>query len=173
MSLPGLKQYRKAPYAAIAPTRQELSQAGRTILVSGGTSGIGYAIARAFIKASARHVVITGRRPGVVQSATDKLTEEASLHGSDAVVTGHVCDAASPEQVAALWEGFREEGVFVDVLVLNAGAIGQQKTILQSGLREVWADFEMNVRGHLDLTERFYKQAGQGASGRKVSRVSE
>ncbi|KAL9565108.1 hypothetical protein ACKAV7_010753 [Fusarium commune] len=40
MSLPGLKTLHKKPYHAIYPTRPELSQEGRTILITGGNSGI-------------------------------------------------------------------------------------------------------------------------------------
>ena len=172
MSLPGLKKYHKAPYAAISPTRPESSQTGRTVLITGGNSGIGYAIARSFIMASVRHVIITGRRPDIVQSAAENLAKESKSLAQETVVTGHVCDSASVEQVGALWEALQNERVFVDVLVLNAAAAGQRKAILHNGLGNVWADFEMNVRGHLDFAERFYKQTGKGASKQKVSYIS-
>lgn len=169
MSLPSLKQYRRKPYAAISPSRPELSQAGKTVVVTGGNSGIGYAVARNFIKASAKHVIILGRRQDVVKSAAEKLSQEADGFGSSTVVEGKVCDIASLESTAGFWEHLQRNGVYVDVLVLNAAAGGEPAPILTSGLRNVWAEYEANVRSTLDFTERFYNQTGkQGASSRKV-----
>ncbi|KAG7410597.1 hypothetical protein Forpe1208_v010670 [Fusarium oxysporum f. sp. rapae] len=54
MSLPGLKTLHKKPYHAIYPTRPELSQEGRTILITGGNSGIGFPIARSFVISKAK-----------------------------------------------------------------------------------------------------------------------
>ncbi|GFP56205.1 short chain dehydrogenase citE [Trichoderma asperellum] len=168
MSLPSLKQYHRKPYAAISPLRPELSQAGKTIVVTGGNSGIGYAIARGFIQASAKHVIILGRRQEVVKSAAEKLAEEADGFRSSTTVEGKVCDIASLESTETFWEELQRNGVFVDVLVLNAAAAGQSAPILRSGLGNIWAEYEANVRSTLDFTERFYKQmTKQGASSRK------
>lgn len=169
MSLPSLKQYHRGPYAAISPSRPELSQAGKTVVVTGGNSGIGFAIARGFIQASAKHVIILGRRQDVVKSAAEKLSKEAESFGSSTVVEGKVCDIASLESTETFWKDLQSNGIYVDVLVLNAAASGNTAPILTSGLRSVWEDYEANVRSTLDFTERFYKQTGkQGASSRKV-----
>ncbi|MFF0729012.1 SDR family NAD(P)-dependent oxidoreductase [Streptomyces sp. NPDC004134] len=79
----------------------------RTVLVTGGTSGIGYAIAARFA-ADRDRVFITGRRPGTVGQAA----EELGVHG----VT---CDATDPAQVAELAARFGE----LDVLVNAAGGL--------------------------------------------------
>lgn len=131
--------------------------------------GIGYAIARNFIKASAKRVIILGRRPDVVKSAAEKLAQEAKEFGSSTLAEGRVCDIASLESTEALWSGLQKDGIFVDVLILNAAAHGNVSPILKNGLGNVWADFEANVRSSLDFTERFHKQTGKGAESRKVS----
>lgn len=170
MSLPSLKQYHRKPYTAISPSRPELSQAGNTVVVTGGNSGIGYAIARSFVEASAKHVIILGRRREVVKSAAEKLSKEADGFGSSTVVEGKVCDISSLESTAAFWTHLQNNGIHVDVLVLNAAAGGNTAPILASGLSNVWADYEANVRSAMDFAERFYKQTTkQGASSRKVS----
>jgi NAD(P)-dependent dehydrogenase (short-subunit alcohol dehydrogenase family) len=170
MSLPSLKQYHRKPYEAISPSRPELNQAGKTVVVTGGNSGIGYAIASSFIQASAKRVIILGRRPDVVKSAAEKLSQEAVSFGSSTVVEGRVCDIASLESTEKLWTDLQNEGVFVDVLVLSAASHCNATPILANGLRNVWADYEANVRSTLDHTERFYKQTGNnGAESRKVS----
>ncbi|KAL5093168.1 hypothetical protein Trisim1_011954 [Trichoderma cf. simile WF8] len=167
MSLPSLKEYRRKPYEATSPSRPELSQAGRTVVVTGGNSGIGYAIARNFVKASAKRVIILGRRPDVVKSAADRLAQEGKEFGSPSLVEGRVCDVGSLEATEALWSGLEKEGIFVDVLVLSAASHGKVSPILKSDLSSVWGDFEANVRSLLDFTQRFYNQKGKGAAERK------
>ena len=169
MSLPSLKVYRNSPYPAISPTRPELTQRGKTVLITGGNSGIGYAIARGFVTALAKRVIILGRRADVVQSAAARLTEEAKQLNSESIVDGRVCDISSLESTEKLWAELQTQGIAVDVLVLNAAAGGATAPILKSGRESVWADFETSVRSTLDLTERFYKQIGKGVDSRKVS----
>lgn len=168
MSLPSLKIYHKAPYAAISPKRPELDQSGRTVLVTGGNSGIGYAIARGFVTASAKRVIILGRRPDVVATAAAKLSEEAKQLGSPTLIEGRICDVANLQSTADLWSALEKDGIVVDVLVLNAAAGGASAPILETTLDRVWGDFETNVRSAIDFTERLYKQKGQSGSSRKV-----
>jgi len=101
---------------------------GLHVLVSGGSSGIGRGIARAFIDAGA-HVVITGRRA----AATDYDSDLASLDYRQLEVT----DAAA---IDALARSLPE----LDVLVNNAGAA------LPGGRSEYTPDvFEESVRINL------------------------
>lgn len=86
-------------------TSQEGSMA-RTVLVTGGSNGIGRAIAARFAEAGER-VVITGRDPGKLKAAAAELG-----------VDGVVCDGAVSSAVAALVDDL---GPTVDVLVNNAG----------------------------------------------------
>lgn len=67
----------------------------RTVLVTGGTSGIGRATAALFA-ADGERVLITGRRPEGVERAAAELSAEG------AAVEGLVCDATDPRQVAEL-----------------------------------------------------------------------
>ncbi|GAB2600255.1 SDR family NAD(P)-dependent oxidoreductase [Kribbella endophytica] len=78
----------------------------RTIVVTGGATGIGRAAAELF-RADGDRVVITGRRADLLKQTADEL-------GAEAVV----CDATDPAQVAELASALPER---VDVLVNNAG----------------------------------------------------
>ncbi|KAF5981405.1 short-chain alcohol dehydrogenase/reductase [Fusarium bulbicola] len=158
MSLPILNQYHKKPYQAVDPALPALQQTGRTVIVTGGNSGIGYAIARSFVKANAACVIILGCRKDVVASAASKLQEEGRQFGSSTDVQGRTCDISDLKSTDHLWKALESEGIFVNVLVLSAASYGATETILDGGLSKVWGDFESNVRNTLDMTERFYKQ---------------
>lgn len=101
----------------------------RTIVVSGGATGIGRAAAELF-RADGDRVVITGRRADVLKQTADEL-------GAEAVV----CDATDPAQVAELAEALPER---VDVLVNNAG--GNTELTDDGDLAERWiANYTANV----------------------------
>ncbi|MEW2506175.1 MULTISPECIES: SDR family oxidoreductase [unclassified Amycolatopsis] len=106
----------------------------REVVVTGGGTGIGYAIAAAFARAGDR-VTITGRRESV-------LTEAAALLGARAVAF----DAADHEAVEAALPELPES---VDVLVNNAGGntdfLRDDNTDLAT-LATAWtANFRANV----------------------------
>ncbi|GAW23753.1 hypothetical protein ANO14919_133290 [Xylariales sp. No.14919] len=159
-------------YGAISPLRPELSQVGKTILISGGSTGIGYGIARGFVKASAARVIITGRREDVVSKAAADLQQEANR----TEVTGISSDVSSEEAVDALWDQLKSNGIVVDVLVLSAVGFPPSKPLRDVGTAVIWKVFDMNVRAQLQMSERFDKQEGHNGSKTKylvyVSSVS-
>ncbi|GKT45449.1 short chain dehydrogenase citE [Colletotrichum spaethianum] len=153
------KTIHKKPYATIFPSRPELSQAGRTILITGGSAGIGFAIAESFAQAGAKRVIILGRRQNLVDEAVSKLQNGYPKVQFD----GYPSDVADLADTEKLWKGFEEDGTVIDVLVLNAAKISADGPILTLGREEVWSSFTMNVRSLLDVSERFYKQKnGEG-----------
>jgi 3-oxoacyl-[acyl-carrier protein] reductase len=108
----------------------------RTVVITGGGTGIGKAIAAAFV-ADADNVFITGRR-GDVLSAT-----AAALGPS---VTAIVCDAADADQVGLLRDKVADP---VDVLVNNVGASHGFAGVKTEDLREITAHWRANLDGNL------------------------
>ncbi|WP_410626348.1 SDR family NAD(P)-dependent oxidoreductase [Amycolatopsis sp. cmx-8-4] len=106
----------------------------REVVVTGGGTGIGYAVAAAFAAAGDR-VTITGRREQV-------LTEAAALLGARPVVF----DAADP---AAVETALGELPDRVDVLVNNAGGNTDFAGDTEEGLAGFAAAFERNLRSNV------------------------
>ncbi|KAH6839465.1 hypothetical protein B0I37DRAFT_316200 [Chaetomium sp. MPI-CAGE-AT-0009] len=158
LDVPYIKATHKKPYPAISPLRPELSQAGRTVVVVGGSAGIGFAIARAFVQASASHVILTGRRETTLANAVSELQAEAN---SGTTVSSFVSDLSDLQATEKLWDGFAKQGIVVNVLVLNAMTVAEGGPLLQANLGPTWKSFETNVRGLLDYSQRFSKQGGQ------------
>ncbi|MBE1500858.1 3-oxoacyl-[acyl-carrier protein] reductase [Amycolatopsis lexingtonensis] len=104
----------------------------REVVVTGGGTGIGYAVAAAF---AGDRVTITGRREQV-------LTEAAALLGARPVVF----DAADPAAVEAALAELPER---VDVLVNNAGGNTDFLDAEGEGLAGFAAAFERNLRSNV------------------------
>lgn len=163
------KTTHRSSYPAIDPTRPELSQKGRTVLITGGGTGIGFGIASSFIQAGAGTVIIAGRREQVLIDAKKQLDQEAQRAGKEPRVIAQVLDVTDKAAVAALWLDLKDKGIEVDVLVLNAAKFSPLQTIFELGSDEVWSMFEANVHGPLMLAEAFAKQGGDKPKVRRSS----
>ncbi|HLJ61412.1 MAG TPA: SDR family oxidoreductase [bacterium] len=93
--------------------------AGRIVVVTGGGTGIGRAIAAAFA-ARGDTVVIVGRRERVLAETAAELSAQSS-----GAIAWRTCDVAAPEQVEETVAWLRAHVSDVgDVLVTNAGGAG-------------------------------------------------
>jgi NAD(P)-dependent dehydrogenase (short-subunit alcohol dehydrogenase family) len=149
------KTLHREPYPAISPTRPELSQAGRTVLITGGHQGIGLAIARAFGQAQAARIIIIGRRPDVVIASVSQLSADFP----STQVSGHAIDITDRKAVAGLWDDLASKSILVDVAVLNAARITMGE-IPKLGTDTIWDDYVTNVLSCIDFSERLQKQPG-------------
>ncbi|KAK0719146.1 putative short-chain dehydrogenase [Lasiosphaeris hirsuta] len=166
------KTVHRTPYPAIDPSRPELSQAGKTVLITGGTAGIGYATAKAFITAGVSTIIITGRRKTQLDIAVAGLNTHIAETKSSARVIAENSDGSDLAAIDQLWASLAEKDVFVDVLILNAAKFAEVKPLLDLGVEHVWTSFETNVKGPLRFSEKFYKQAGASARPQFLINVS-
>lgn len=156
-------------YPAISPLRPELSQVGRTVLITGGGSGCGLNVAKSFVAAKAARVVIVGRRIDALAAAQKELEEEAAKLSSPSVILHRQCDVAVDADVEKVWAD-AEIGP-VHVLIFSAASFQKDpKSLVDVGYKNLWPLFETNVKGNVHMTERFAKQTtAEGQSvGAKV-----
>lgn len=92
------------------------SQAGKTIIVTGSTSGIGYEAALVLAKAEAQ-VVLASRNETKGNMTVEKIKE---IHPS-AQVSFMVLDTASQASVKKFCDEWGKTGRKIDTLILNAG----------------------------------------------------
>jgi NADP-dependent 3-hydroxy acid dehydrogenase YdfG len=142
------KIYHQASYSAISSENPLNSQAGRTVVIAGASSGIGRSIAQSFAKASAARIILLGRTASTLTAAATAIAHAEA----------RVCDISSESDVQNLWESLRDEGVHVDTLVLNAALIIAGS--LTSDINAIWTSFETTVLGNLRMAQFFVAQMG-------------
>jgi serine 3-dehydrogenase len=120
--------------------------AGKRVLITGASAGIGEACARAFA-AQGTHLVLTARRAERVDALAKSLTR---AHGVDA--RAYHLDVTDRAAVFAFVAELEEEGLLPDVLLNNAGkAVGLDK--LHEGEVDDWEDMiDTNVKGLLYMS---------------------
>jgi NAD(P)-dependent dehydrogenase (short-subunit alcohol dehydrogenase family) len=113
------------------------SVAGKVALVTGGSRGIGLAIAEALVKAGA-FVFVTGRDRKALKSASSKLGKNA---------TAVRCDLRDPRAVASLFREIKKRYGRLDYLVNNAGVAHAIANVDRMNL-ETWREvIDINLTG--------------------------
>lgn len=126
----------------------------KNVIISGGSQGIGFATARAFIEHGA-HVLITGRSQESLQKAAEVINS-SNLQTLTA-------DVSTLDGIGLLEKRVAESGKKVDVLYLNA-AIGIYAPILQVTEADFDAQFNSNVKSHFFTLQRLIPHLADGAS---------
>jgi NAD(P)-dependent dehydrogenase (short-subunit alcohol dehydrogenase family) len=118
--------------------------AGRTALITGGSRGLGLAIASAYLRAGAAGICICGTDPAALGQAGSQLREQA---GPAQTVLAELADVTVPEHVQRLVDGAVEALGGLTVLVANAGIYGPKGPLAQTDWREWVRAIEVNLLG--------------------------
>ncbi|MER7009507.1 type I polyketide synthase, partial [Dactylosporangium sp. NPDC000555] len=109
----------RAAARAVAPSRARWTPTG-TVLITGGTGGVGAEVARALAADGAGHLVLAGRR-GIAAPGAAGLA--ADLERSGARVTVLACDVADRAAVAGLLDRLRAAGDLPSAVFHAAGVV--------------------------------------------------
>ncbi|MFD9076471.1 SDR family NAD(P)-dependent oxidoreductase [Streptomyces lasiicapitis] len=120
---------------------------GRTALVTGATSGIGYESARLLAERGVT-VLVHGRTAGEAQAAVDKLVATAGV--DVAKLRAFAADFTHLEEVERLASLVVAEHPHLDVLVNNAGMAAPERHTITADGNEI--AFQVNFLAHFLLT---------------------
>lgn len=126
----------------------------KNIIITGGSTGIGFAAAKAYINAGAK-VWITGRNAENLQVAASKI--------NNTNLKTVVADTSSMEGIALLEASFTESGQALDVLFINAG-IAVFTPIELTTEADFDAQFNTNIKGAYFTLQKFIKHLAEGSS---------
>ncbi|HMA07898.1 MAG TPA: SDR family oxidoreductase [Ramlibacter sp.] len=132
----------------------DMGLAGRTALITGGSKGIGLAIAE-MLALEGCHLHLVARRQADLEAARDKLRSvgkgEVHIHPTDLAERGRVGQLAA--QVPQ-----------IDILVNNAGSIprGTLEEIDEDRWRQAW---DLKVFGYINMSREYYRSMKARRSG--------
>ncbi|CAO2647150.1 Nn.00g080720.m01.CDS01 [Neocucurbitaria sp. VM-36] len=141
--------------------------AGKTVLITGASSGIGRSTAFEFARTSpsSLNLILTARRVDRLHEISNQIQQEV---GSGVQICVKQLDVSQPAEVEELIEGLPEAFREIDVLVNNAGfmsGVEQAPDIPQDVIRDVWAT---NFTGVINMTQavlKVFKKRSDGGRG--------
>jgi 3-oxoacyl-[acyl-carrier protein] reductase len=119
----------------------DLELSGKSVLITGGSRGIGYASASAFVREGAR-VILVGSTPESVHAAAQELNDKY-----ESLIEAISVDLTNADSLTRLMDRVGT----LDVLVNNAGAIpgGGLEDIEDARWRAAW---DLKVYGYINIT---------------------
>jgi len=141
--------------------------AGKTILVTGASSGIGRSVAQEFARTSPDNlkIIITARRIDTLKRIAADINKEV---GSGVQILPVQLDVSKPDQVRNLISTLPEEFRDIDVLVNNAGLVKGVAQAPNIDPADIEVMFATNVTGLINLTQAvlpIFKNKQGGADG--------
>jgi NAD(P)-dependent dehydrogenase (short-subunit alcohol dehydrogenase family) len=127
---------------------------GKVAVITGGSSGMGLATAKRFVKEGIDHVFITGRRDDALKVAVAEIGKN---------VTAVQGDVASLADLDRLYDAVRKHNRKVDILFANAG-VSQPRPV--EAVDEQFFDFhfDANVKGLFFTVQKALPLLNDGAS---------
>jgi short-subunit dehydrogenase involved in D-alanine esterification of teichoic acids len=121
----------------------------KVVFITGGSAGIGFALARAFHLAD-NEVVICGRNTDRLRAASEQLPEVHTIQ----------CDITDVQQVTALAERLEAEFGGLDVLVNNAGVQCRYPKFheAEDALEQIQMEIDVNLTALVNLTHLLLPQ---------------
>ncbi len=136
-------------------------QTGKTVLVTGANSGIGFETALAFYETGA-HVVVASRDAAKVEEAIKKM----KAVGGSGTLEGEILDLASLNAVNVFADAFTGKHHHLHILVNNAGVMTPPASRTEDGFER---QFGVNFLGHFALTGYLYPLLKQTPGARVVT----
>ncbi|GFP56981.1 hypothetical protein ACSS6W_004475 [Trichoderma asperelloides] len=152
------KEWHHKAQPATLPTRPELSAKGKSVIVTGGGTGIGGETARYFAEAGASRIALLGRR---TQPLLDnKAFIEEKFPGVEVITVS--TDITKKSDVDAAFSQFASNGK-INVLVHSAAVIGPKEGVADADGDRYLEAIQENIAGALWVAQAFLRHAAPDA----------
>jgi all-trans-retinol dehydrogenase (NAD+) len=138
---------------------------GKTVLITGGASGIGLLMGRKLLAAGAQHLLVWDIR----EEAMDHVVAEFTARGHR--VDGFHVDLADPVQVQATLRTMASRGIAVDILINNAGVV-VGKPFVDHSPTDIARSMDVNALAPMYLTRELLPGMVARGSGHVVNIAS-
>ncbi|KAJ5174238.1 Short-chain dehydrogenase/reductase SDR, partial [Penicillium canariense] len=132
-----------------------VSAAGKTILITGGGSGIGPRIAEAFAIAGSKQIALLGRTKSTLEKT--KSTLESTHSGLKVFI--FVADITDASAVNAAFQGTRATFGPIDIFISNAAYLPDTVPLKDMAISDFAKGLTTNVVGNLITTQAFLATA--------------
>lgn len=151
-------------HRAISPSRPELSAKGKTVVVTGGGTGIGAETGHYFAEAGASRIALLGRREQPL------LDTKASIKQKFPKVEVFVAstNVTKKIEVDTAFATFVGEGK-INVLVTCAAVIGPQQPLVDADSEHFLAAIQENLQGAMFVAQAFVRHAARDAVAIEIS----
>ncbi|KAG4420714.1 hypothetical protein IFR04_006100 [Cadophora malorum] len=138
-------------YPAIDPTKSDLAQPSKAVLVTGAGRGIGRSIALRYAESGVENIIICAR----TASELDAVEQAISSINSNVKVTKFSLDITDEAEVTAAASHVVNEIGRLDVLVNNAGTTEPWKAIAESSIDDYWRTWTVSIKGTYVMLRNF------------------
>ncbi|OJJ50863.1 hypothetical protein ASPZODRAFT_126819 [Penicilliopsis zonata CBS 506.65] len=140
---------------------------GKTILVTGASSGIGRSTAKEFARTAPKNlkIILAARRVDTLKEIAQEIKEEV---GDGVKVLPAKLDVSNPEEVKNFVSSLPAEFQDIDILVNNAGLVKGVAQAPNIDPQDVDVMFSTNVTGLINMTQAIlpiFKKRSEGGRG--------
>ena len=135
----------------------------KVVLITGSGTGIGMTIAKKFVENGAS-VIILGRRKEPLEETSKMLTEiinEKKSNGYVKIFSG--VDVSDENSVTQMFDSLKNEGIFLDVVVNNAGVSGPVTCFAHAALSDFRSTVDIHLTGTFWTSVQALKVMKEGA----------
>ncbi|KAL1958256.1 hypothetical protein VTO42DRAFT_4764 [Malbranchea cinnamomea] len=146
--------------SVLGPRKEIHDLSGRVAVVTGGSKGIGFEVARSFLEAKARVILISSNE----EMGSEALKRIRSDFGESAQVEWHGCDLGNLKQTREVVSRIAQKEQRLDLLILSAGINATPYELDHDGIERL---FGVDWLGQYYVVNLFYPLL------RKTSKLSD
>jgi uncharacterized oxidoreductase len=117
---------------------------GNTILITGGTSGIGFELAQQLSKLGNK-IIVTGRDAAKLKRAKEKLSNLEIIQS----------DVSDTKEIEALFAKIKKDFPTTNILINNAGIMHQQNLHEHADINTLTQEIDVNLHGPIRMISLF------------------
>ena len=151
-------------YPAIDPTKSDLSQPQKVVLITGSGRGIGRSIALRFAESRVACIILCAR----TAPELDEVEQSIKNLNTRVKVCKYVIDITNEGAVLAMAETIRKEEGRLDVLVNNAGMSNDWESITDGDTETYLKTWDLHIKGTYLMLKSFLPVMVETAKNQNV-----